>query len=136
MEKTEQKKIIKDVLMEYYQVNLASDQSRDMISDIIVGKLHDINYKVDEPSDRKILPMGKGLFEQSIQNMDKVKQENSIDRNQQIENKRLENEVKAAKSKEKDVVTKPNKPNKPTKTIKNTNRNSFKNVKKPGRKFL
>ena len=132
----DKKKIISDVLFEFYDTNLASESARDWIADEIVKKLDNPEYKVRDVLQSE--PTTKGIFEEYLSNrgVEKDAEERQKTFKEQLESNRLqkkdESEAETAKpvksSKKTPSPKKPTRGRKPTKNLKN--------IRKPRGKFL
>ena len=132
----DKKKIITDVLFNFYNVNLASDSAREWIASEIIKKLDNPEHKTQDLYESQSTQ--RGIFEEYLssgqQQKELEKQQESF-RNQS-EQKVMEVEKEVVQTK-KEVEKKPKKI-KPKRTtpIKKTKTKNLKNLRKPRGKFL
>jgi hypothetical protein len=121
------KKIIVDVLSQFWNANLSSDSTREWIADEIVKKLDNSEYEIRTASDTTRKP---GEFEQFLSNIDEIVEEQDKNYQKQIDDKEKEikeNNVVEDKSKKPSKSLNSKKSSKPRKNVSK----SFKGIKKP-----
>ncbi len=137
----DRKRMIVDVLTQFYQSNLASHDAREWIAEEIVKKLDNEKHEVSTQSPTfKTKPMEKGLFEEYLSNIEE--QNAKIAKQVQEELDKKQKEI-ISREESKEVKVEPKKQTKKSippvdgKKVKKTKpTKSFKNIDKTGSKFI
>ena len=130
------KKIITDVLFNFYNTNLASEAAREWIADEIIKKLDNPEHEIRDVLQSE--PIKKGHFEEYLSNggpsVEIEERKKSF--KSQIENNRLQKESEVEVKSTEPVTKTKVKPKPKNKVSKKRPTKNLKNIRKPRGKFL